>query len=171
MDLVGRLTDLKGAYKQFAQFQGHARGIIKVGAGPSRRDDIVAECRKAIDSKALARQDAFPLDGQIRFLREGCFGRCGARALREIGAHAKSPAGRLGSQLVVALEWLVEYLGAAPPRQILCSAVDTPLLLFTDGACEANGVTVGAILLEEGFAPEAFGAVVPDKVVAAWRGP
>ena len=25
--------------------------------------------------------------------------------------------------------------------------------------------------MEEGFAPEAFGAVVPDSVVAAWRGP
>ena len=68
-------------------------------------------------------------------------------------------------------EWLCEYLSTAPPRLILCSAVDSPLLIFTDGASEADGVTVGAVLLEEGFAPETFGEVVPGSVVAAWRGP
>ena len=70
----------------------------------------------------------------------------------------------------MALEWSREYLSKAPPRQILRAVLDSPLLLFTDGASEADGVTVGAVLLEEGFAPEAFGVVVPDSVVAAWMG-
>ena len=40
---------------------GAARGIIMVGAGPSRRDDIVAECRKAIDTRRSRDKILFPL--------------------------------------------------------------------------------------------------------------
>ena len=67
------------------------------------------------------------------------------------------------------LQWLLKYFSEAEPRVIECSGHAEPIHLFTDGACEPEMVTVGAVLLEGGRSPEAFGGEVPEAVVERWR--
>ena len=64
---------------------------------------------------------------------------------------------------------LVEKLKIAKPRRVECSRAESPLVIFTDGACEDNLVTVGAVIFEGDRAPEYFGHLVPDRVWQHWK--
>ena len=54
------------------------------------------------------------------------------------------------------------------PRPIGPTSYDPPIIVFTDGACEDAGVTVGGVLFGPGVV-EYFGFVVPDCVVESWK--
>ena len=50
-----------------------------------------------------------------------------------------------------------------PPRS------EMPVLVFTDGACEPSGTTVGGVVIDGVGPVEYFGLVIPESVVNSWR--
>lgn len=44
-----------------------------------------------------------------------------------------------------------------------------PVLVFTDGACEEAGTTVGGVIIEVGKQRECFGAKLPEATVGLWK--
>ena len=97
--------------------------------------------------------------------------------MRRLGERAERAGGdpRLDGPLEMALRWLSKFLAHAPPRRVFADA-KPPVVLMTDGACEAEGgvdfarVTVGAVLWVPGTSGvRCFGVRVPEHVVAAWR--
>ena len=61
----------------------------------------------------------------------------------------------------------------APPRSILASPAESPILVFTDGACEpsASGFTAtvgGVLLMPSAGVKLVFGCHVPSTLVAQW---
>ena len=76
LDLVGRLTDLKGAYKQFAQFPGHAFASVVTAWDPEH------ECTVHFISRALL----FGQSGAVYgFSRVSKFVTCVATQLASLG--------------------------------------------------------------------------------------
>jgi hypothetical protein len=67
-----------------------------------------------------------------------------------------------------ALKWLYQYLPGARARSIQVFARSRPIVVFSDGACEAEGTTCGAVLLDGIGDCEFFGVKVPEDVVAGW---
>ena len=145
-------------------------GIVCIEAKPSRVEEITHICEDRVKKDEMTSSDTSSLVGKLRFLREGYFGRCGATALRELQLHESShEPGPLPKKLVMSMRWLVNYFLTAPPRKIDCFGTSAPVHIFTDGASEFERVTVGGVLFELDFQPEAFGAIVPDEIVAKWR--
>ena len=73
------------------------------------------------------------------------------------------------AQLVEGLAWLKEYLPAAKPRVVEVGRAEAPVIVFTDGAAETEGVTVGGVIFVMGSPPEFFGEKVPEELVTEWR--
>ena len=67
----------------------------------------------------------------------------------------------------VALCSLEELLSAAGPRLVEHRSMSPPILIFTDGAFELAGSSVGGILIVPGMRWQAFGATLTDKAAKA----
>ena len=90
--------------------------------------------------------------GRLGFARAQLFGKIGGPALRLLTLFSDGVDDGIEFRevLLTALGMLCELLVAARPRQIPVSFA-SPLVLFTDGACEPVGdgllVTIGAVLI------------------------
>ena len=73
-------------------------------------------------------------------------------------------------ELSKGLDWLIEHFETAGPRIVSGARSERPILVFTDGACEDEGTTVGAIIYEVGRTAECFGLKVNQDVVDTWKG-
>ena len=123
----------------------------------------------ALRTGNLGIKEASTLQGVLRFLREGLFGRVGGRLLNSLGNHERTAATKfLSRELKEALEWLVCCLPIIPPRSIRVTSIDNIVHVFTDGASEPNRATVGGCIFERGLRPEVFGSVVPAATVTRW---
>jgi len=70
--------------------------------------------------------------------------------------------------LKLALSHAVIHLETAGPRVIGPRRREKPVLVFTDGACEPEGTTVGGVLVD-GSVAQCFGCVVSAPQVEAWK--
>ena len=110
------------------------------------------------------------LIGKLRFARAQCFGRCGAATLNVLGAASRAKGGlrRTCPEIEAAIRWWRVYFEGARSRSIEVSS-RPPLLIFTDGACEPSGTTVGALFIDPASqAAETFGFRVSDAVAESW---
>lgn len=57
---------------------------------------------------------------------------------------------------------------SAGPRIVKSSCNIPPIVIFTDGACEPEGTSIGGMFFEHGSRPQAFGAMLSDEVVQKW---
>ena len=74
----------------------------------------------------------------------------------------------MSPELLRGLDWLIHHFKTAGPR-VVSDAHDTPpVLVYTDGACEDNGTTVGGILFQQGEKPQCFGARLSKQTVDGW---
>ena len=137
-------------------------GVVTVRPKRSRVDKIVTTCVSVLQEGKVELKCAKSLPGVLRFTREACFGRLGARVLRELAVYEQRAGGILNKNLREGLEWLICYLPVAPPRRIEARSSRNVVHIFTDGACEPEAVTAGAVLFAEGCRPEAFGTSVPE---------
>lgn len=74
---------------------------------------------------------------------------------------------RASSEILEVLDWLVDHLRTAGPKVVGRQSSLPPILVFTDGACEPEGTSVGGVIVD-GDLCECFGAWVDDATVAAW---
>ena len=75
----------------------------------------------------------------------------------------------LTPELGKALSRLQVFLPDAPPRVLEAHPGDDVIHVFTDGASETEGVTVGAMFFLNGALPEFLAERVPAGLVEEWR--
>ena len=65
---------------------------------------------------------------------------------------------------------MVEHLTKAKPRVIEARKSLPPVLIFSDGACEAEGTSIGAVLFDP-FSNrlQCFGAEVSQGIIETWK--
>ena len=92
-----------------------ADGFVQVGPKKSRVRTVMSVCMTAVVENRMESKEAKSLSGVVRFLREGCFGRCGARPLRELQEHGKRSSKVLTPKLKGSLKWLSAFITSSPP--------------------------------------------------------
>ena len=74
----------------------------------------------------------------------------------------------LAGEIRVSVEMVMDTLWIAGPRIVKMVRNVMPIIVFTDGACEKEFTSIGGIIFEQGKRPEAFGAVMSDRIVKGW---
>ena len=57
-------------------------------------------------------------------------------------------------------------MSVAGPRLSEPSSHERPIIIFTDGACESDGTTIGGVIFVPGLQPQAFGARLTAEAAA-----
>ena len=65
--------------------------------------------------------------------------------------------------------WVLVELEKELPKQIGPPRNEQPIVIFTDGACEESGTSVGGVLVRPDGSTECFGFVVPEQVTDSWK--
>jgi hypothetical protein len=132
----------------------------------------VVELTSAID-RALAvgvsPAELASFRGRLGFAEGQTFGRLAAPALAALSGSDTRLAHGLGPDLPLALSWLRSYLQRCPPRVVPACLKETTLV-FTDGACEPELCSCGAVLLQPATRSYLwFSFVFPPSVTGIWR--
>ena len=110
------------------------------------------------------------IQGRVIYAEGQAFGRLSAPFVNAVTARLKSSTAEAKEAVVWALKDLVGKLEVIKPRIIDVNARDPPVLVFTDGACEGDLITVGGVIFPSPSGrPKHFGLRVPLAVWQAWR--
>ena len=63
----------------------------------------------------------------------------------------------------------MDYFKAAKPRTIESRKVARPVIIFSDGACEPEGTSIGAVIITQEGECEKWGCYVSQETVDSWR--
>ncbi len=171
------LWDALGVTFDYAE---SVKGFLKVSNKRSRVTAIKTEIESVVEgSKALSPKLASSLIGKLNFTETQTFSRMGLLAVSELQKRSLQchMSKSLSPSLKDELEWLVKRLVDAKPRVVDCYSRSSPVLLFTDGACEQddlgnmfNRVTIGAVIIDshDGFI-EHFGLPVSRALIDYWK--
>ena len=86
-------------------FSRSSEGLVIIAPKATRVAKVVEMARAAMKDGSLGFKEASTLQGILRFLREGLFGRVGGRLLHALGAHERRTSQRqLGGELRESLE-------------------------------------------------------------------
>ena len=85
------------------------------------------------------------------------------RWTREIGSQCVS------QELEKSLVWTINELLLNIPRVIGPPRSEMPVLIFTDGACEADCTSIGGVLITPSGRVECFGIELPKEIVDGWK--
>ena len=109
--------------------------------------------------------------GRLQFAEAQVMGRMGKLALSRIRGWMDHKEVVVDQTLIDELAMLVDWLRRARPRTVPGISLEMPILIFTDGASEADVHTVGGVLIfPSSSAPRFFGCSVPDKLKTQWFG-
>eukprot|EP00435_Cladocopium_sp_Y103_P032478 s3318_g8.t1 len=152
-------------------------GVLRVGNTAKRRAELSELVRGFLDADRISVGDAESLRSRLTFAEGQIFGRSAKLALRAIGSPVRSghDASPLTADIRFGLQWMLERIVNAPPREVT-TADEPPLLLFVDGACESATdksrdliTSVGAILIDSnGVGLHFFGLHLPDEITSEW---
>jgi hypothetical protein len=156
-----------GAVIDFSEL---ANGIIEIRNKPGRAEEVQALALSYLDRGALSPAQAASLRGRTLYLEQQCVGRCGAMATRALGRRAQQAGGSFGVEGDVgrALRWIADYVVTAVPRSVRLRETEPPVVIFTDGAWEAQTATIGAMIFTPGERPQVFGETVPESIRRTW---
>jgi hypothetical protein len=140
-----------------------SKGIIQVSNKPARVLENLATVKELISNDAASPAVVGSLAARVHSLESVHFGRCAAAALKTLRRFGARSGGavRLGGEVVAALTWLAMFLPSARPRVIQVFSTMRPIIVFTDGACEGEVVSCGAVLMDGAEDVQFFGTVVP----------
>ena len=133
---------------------------------PGRVEAIKVATEIVLSSnKPFGFRDALSFKGKFSFAEGQTFGRVLAPVSRVLSAWASEQAPRRPTEeLRLALAHATIHLETAGPRVIGPRKSQKPILLFTDGACEEDGTSVGGVLVN-GDDIQCFGfRVVEERV-------
>ncbi|CAE7606611.1 unnamed protein product [Symbiodinium sp. CCMP2456] len=146
-------------------------GVIRIKNKEGRSSDVCEVIRACIADGCIKLRDFARVAGRVQFSDAQVMGRAGKLALSELRAASMSHATRfpLGPKEVCAFEFLVNRLSFGAPRVVPCLVAPKPVLIFTDGASETTGHTVGGVLYLPGDEqPRFFGCEVPSALTRQW---
>eukprot|EP00973_Karenia_brevis_P088579 12281465-Karenia_brevis.AAC.1 len=120
--------------------------------------------------KGLENKSLRAIQGKVIYAEGNTFSRLSAPCVHSISSWLKTGPTVAGeSSLRWALADLSDKLKYAEDRVVGSRSYVPPVLVFTDGACEKDIVTVGAVLFDGDSRPEHFGMEVPSKVANSWK--
>ena len=119
--------------------------------------------------KPFGFRDALSFRGRFAFAEGQTFGRVLAPVARVLSKWASEKRPRLPSEeLLLAIAHGITHLETAGPRVVGPGRNEPPVLIFTDGAFEPEGTTVGGVVFS-GNIVEAFGFKVSQAQVDSWK--
>jgi hypothetical protein len=143
--------------------------IVIVSNKPGRLDNIKEMVARIFYKKSLGFKEALSLKGKLAFSEGQLFGRVAAPLCRLLSKWASIQVERaLSPELIEALAEVCLSLDRAGPKIIMPISFEPPILVFTDGACEPEGTTIGAVIFVPGMQPESFGAKMSSELVQSW---
>ena len=162
-NLLGAVVDLTKA----------TTGVVAVHNKPSRIADLQSLVQDICQSKTVALSLLETLKGRLLYAAGHTFGRCSQLAIQLISRVARrGPLVVLDDELKDVISKALACLVDAKPRHVSAWSGRPPLLIFTDGACEEDGmcVTHGAVFYDpESRQALMFGDHVPKGWADKWR--
>ena len=147
-------------------------GRLLVTNKVSRIRELIQSIEGVLTSSRLRSPEANELAGRMHYAASNVFGFAAKPALRVLQRHAASmPSSKqVTAEVRSALQFLIKFLNEAKPRSITKKDVLAPIIVLTDGACEGDQVTCGAVVFDvSSGACYVFGGHCPPDIVAAWR--
>ena len=176
-----RVADTVEKRKPFAQefaslgvlvdFRGAVDGVIALRHKPGRVETIKKQVQQFLgqDAKKMGFKDALSVRSRFGFAEGQTYGRLTAPVARMLSDWASIRCPRIASEeLQLGLRFAIHHLETAGPRILRPRGTEKPILVFVDGACEAE-TSLGGLLLEEGCPALCFGAVVGAETADAWK--
>ena len=133
--------------------------------------EIVDTLRKIIDRGTCSQPEMASLRGRCAFAAAQVFGRLALGPLSSMSSHQYSKRGpKLDDSTMADLRFMEVILTSFPSRTLDCTGSQDPILVFTDGASEEAGTTVGAVIVDTASPRRAwmFGGHVPPELLAVW---
>ena len=72
-------------------------------------------------------------------------------------------------EIALGLNWILQHFQSAGPRRVEPAHSTPPILVFSDGACEEEGTSIGAVIVAPGLGAWCFGAKVSVQTLNEWR--
>eukprot|EP00438_Fugacium_kawagutii_P031349 Skav215373 [mRNA] locus=scaffold1391:913158:914213:- [translate_table: standard] len=148
--------------------EGMAMGKFTVQSKPGRLDKIKALVQQIQQSAAVSKEQAAVLGGLLNFAGGFVMGHSFKPSSRIL---ADCTAGRQlkGRDKDDFCNFTLTLLDSAKPRDVLASGVDTPGIVYTDGAFENGIATWGALLVDKVTgAKQVLHGLVPQVLVKHW---
>ena len=152
-------------------------GLLTIGNTEKRKTELKEAVASHLAADSLSPESSESLRSRLLFAESQIYGRGAKLALRAISGPALSGTlcKPLSDDVRFGLQWMMERVVTAPPREISSRPSET-LLLFIDGACEpvaseASGMvtSIGAVLLDSsGRGLNFFGMKVPEDITSIW---
>ena len=147
-----------------------ANGLVKLSNKPGRVDALHEQIEAAARAGSLPFKEALSIRGKLAFAEGQNYGRIAAPVAQQLSRWTKEAgAQRITSELLSGLRWVVSELAKDLPRVIGQPRCALPHLVFTDGACEPEGTSIGGVLITPGGKIECFGMFVPPALVDLWK--
>lgn len=147
-------------------------GLVLISNKPKRLEELQASVQELQVGKFMTEAQMQSLRGRLLYAAGHTFGRCTQIAVQALGSFTRSCHGvSLSAEMLRSIQFAVDTLVSAPARVVKAWKDESPVLIFTDGACEDSGSTVthGAVLCDlttQSF--EFFGDTVPQQYVSEW---
>ena len=140
-------------------FEDSADNIVTLSPKEGRLKGIIELANKVLERGTMGFKEALAIKGKLQFAEGQLFYRVAVTICRLLSRWASVGGIRpLTDEMRYALRAIEPALSVAGPRLIEPSSSRRPTLIWTDGACEPDGTTVGGILIKDGMRPQAFGA-------------
>ena len=165
----GKRFNMLGAVIDLSQSMD---GAVQISNKTSRVSELMASVEALELGADFTESQLQSLRGRLLYAAGNTFGRCTQVAAQALGRVARRGTGTfLDEEMLACIKFAVHTLASALPRSIHAWKDEWPVVIFTDGACEADGalVTHGAVLCD--VTSESylfFGDHVPKKYVEAW---
>ena len=147
------------------------KGLVMVSNKPGRLEDI-EKLLGAMAARGKGALDLVPsLKGKLLFAASHVFGKCSQIAIQAI-RQCETGMGHMSevSSVVRLAERALALLRSSGPRSVSLWSEQPPVVVYTDGACEAESITMGAVLVDlSSGTKEFFGCPVPEALVLKWR--
>ena len=160
--------NMLGARISFAEVP---KGLVMVSNKPGRLEDI-EKLLGAMAARGKGALDLVPsLKGKLLFAASHVFGKCSQIAIQAI-RQCETGVGHMSevSSVVRLAERALALLRLSGPRTVSLWSQQPPVVVYTDGACEAESITTGAVLVDlSSGTKEFFGCPVPEALVLKWR--
>ena len=124
-----------------------------------RIKSIIEMAEEVLKKGSMNFKEALSIKGKLQFVEGQLFFRVTATVCRLLSRWASTGGCRpLTDEMIAALKSIEPAMSVAGPRLIEPSCSERPVLIWTDGACEPDGTTIGGVMIEVGERPQAFGA-------------
>lgn len=143
-------------------------GHVLIRNKPGRVEEISETVDGVLARGTLTAKEASRVLGRIQFADAQVMGRVGRIAMHEFRlAIRMSESVTLDPSAAESLRVLMGRLASGKPRLVPCCDQRSPILVFTDGASESDGHTIGGVIYLDGRF-EYFSCAVPESLVAEW---